>query len=191
MKLLITLVLTLVMTGCQANTTKQQLKDNNINTTNVSNNANIGKGQQYGGKRSGYGQVKKIPPGNAVPPTNEVPNDNGAPPLIGAPPPAELTFEQKIEQVFANHRVIMNALDAPKVCDFSVSSTCSEAIGNFIHKVYLSISYEEGGAGSFTSSYMGVSNDEILAELEKATGYDMEIIYFGTSNGELLVKGKL
>ncbi|MCM2532176.1 hypothetical protein NDK43_06910 [Neobacillus pocheonensis] len=44
MKLLITLVIAIVLTGCQANTTKQQLKDNT--TTNVTNNAN--QGHHYG-----------------------------------------------------------------------------------------------------------------------------------------------
>lgn len=62
------LVLVLVLTGCnQADTTKQQ---NNDNTTN-----NKGKaiGKEYGGKGTGYGQVKKIEPGQAVPPLVESP----------------------------------------------------------------------------------------------------------------------
>ena len=51
------------------------LKGNNAtnNITNVSDvpdHAKKGKaiGKKYGGKGTGYGQVKKIPPGNAVPP---------------------------------------------------------------------------------------------------------------------------
>lgn len=69
------LVLVLALTGCNhADTTKQQLKDNTLNTTNVSNE-NKGKaiGKEYGhGKETAYGQVKKIEPGNAVPPEKVV-----------------------------------------------------------------------------------------------------------------------
>jgi hypothetical protein len=74
MKILrLALVLVFLITGCNPTGTRQQLKDNNINTTKVSNEGNIGKGQQYGGKGTGYGQVKKIPPGQAVPPLIEAP----------------------------------------------------------------------------------------------------------------------
>jgi hypothetical protein len=65
------LVLALVLTGCnQADTTKQQIKEN---TTNNVYTSNKGKaiGKEYGGKGKGYGQVKKIEPGQAVPPLVE------------------------------------------------------------------------------------------------------------------------
>jgi hypothetical protein len=82
MKLLgLVLVLALALTACnQTDATKNQLKDNNINKTNVSDNANKGKGQaigkEYGhGKETAYGQVKKIEPGQAVPPLIEAPVD--------------------------------------------------------------------------------------------------------------------
>lgn len=82
MKLLgLVLVLALALTACnQTDATKNQLKDNNINTTNVSDNANKGKGQaigkEYGhGRETAYGQVKKIEPGQAVPPLIEAPVD--------------------------------------------------------------------------------------------------------------------
>ncbi|MEH7419444.1 hypothetical protein V7266_29885 [Neobacillus drentensis] len=75
MKLLgLVLVLALALTACnETDTTKNQLKDNNINTTKVSDNAKVGKGQKYGGKRTGYGQVKKNEPGQATPPIIEAP----------------------------------------------------------------------------------------------------------------------
>jgi hypothetical protein len=67
------LVLALALTACnQTDTTKNQLKDNNLNTTNVTNEGNVGKGQEYGGKGQGYGQVKKIE-GQAVSPIIEAP----------------------------------------------------------------------------------------------------------------------
>ncbi|MBT2730351.1 hypothetical protein J7E63_26295 [Bacillus sp. ISL-75] len=68
MKLLgLGLVLVFALTGCNDNgTTRQQLKDNNVanNLTNVSDvpdNANEGHaiGKEFGGKGTGYGQVKK------------------------------------------------------------------------------------------------------------------------------------
>ncbi|MFC0274792.1 hypothetical protein ACFFIX_26125 [Metabacillus herbersteinensis] len=65
------LVLALALTACnQTDTTKNQIKDNNTNTTNVSNETNRGQaiGKEYGGKGTGYGQVKKIEPGQATPP---------------------------------------------------------------------------------------------------------------------------
>jgi hypothetical protein len=71
------LVLVLVLTGCnQADTTKQQIKDNTTNkVSNVSNTNNKGKaiGKEYGGKGTGYGQVKKIEPSQTVPPLVEAP----------------------------------------------------------------------------------------------------------------------
>jgi hypothetical protein len=71
------LVVVLVLTGCnQADTTKQQIKDNTTNNvSNVSNPNNKGKaiGKDYGGKGTGYGQVKKIEPGQAIPPLVEAP----------------------------------------------------------------------------------------------------------------------
>ncbi|MDQ0971391.1 hypothetical protein QFZ31_001269 [Neobacillus niacini] len=75
MKLLgLVLVLVLALTACnQTDTTNNKLKNNNTNTTNVSNNDNIGKGQGYGGKSQGYGQVKKIE-GQAVAQKNEAPD---------------------------------------------------------------------------------------------------------------------
>lgn len=82
MKLLgLVLILTLALSACnQTDTTKNPLKDNNINTTNVSDNANKGKGKAIGkkyghGRETAYGQVKKIEPGQAVPPLIEAPVD--------------------------------------------------------------------------------------------------------------------
>jgi hypothetical protein len=61
MKLLAALVFVLALTGCnQTDTTKNQIKDNNINTTNVSNQGQA-IGKEYGGKGTGYGQIKKVP----------------------------------------------------------------------------------------------------------------------------------
>ena len=74
------LVLVLVLTGCNdSGTTRQQIKDNNaatkrINVSDVSNQNNKGKaiGKEYGGKGTGYGQVKKRPPVNVVPPLIDI-----------------------------------------------------------------------------------------------------------------------
>jgi hypothetical protein len=82
------LVLALALTGCnQTDTKKQQISDNTTyDVSNVSDKTNNGKavGKEYGGKGTGYGQVKKIEPGHAVPP------------LIEAPP-VELTFVEKMQ----------------------------------------------------------------------------------------------
>jgi hypothetical protein len=67
------LVLVLTLTACNStDTTMNNLKDNHTNTTNVTNKGNIGKGQEYGGRGQGYGQIKKIE-GQAVAPENEAP----------------------------------------------------------------------------------------------------------------------
>jgi hypothetical protein len=87
----IVLTLALALTGCnQADTTKQQIGDNTTNNVSyVSDKTNNGKavGQEYGGKGTGYGQVKKIESGQAVPP------------LIEAP---ELTLDEKVASFAAN-----------------------------------------------------------------------------------------
>jgi hypothetical protein len=84
---LLGLVLALALTGCnQVDTTKQQIRDNTTNNvSNVSDKTNNGKaiGQEYGGKGAGYGQVKKIEPGQAVPPLIEAPVHEA--PIIEAP----------------------------------------------------------------------------------------------------------
>lgn len=81
MKLLgLGLVLVLTLTGCNdSGTTQKQNNDNNAatNLTNVSdvpNQANKGKaiGKNYGGKGTGYGQVKKNPPEKVVPPLSTI-----------------------------------------------------------------------------------------------------------------------
>jgi hypothetical protein len=83
------LVIALALIGCnQTDTTKQEIRDNTTNNvSDVSNKTNNGKavGQDYGGKGTGYGQVKKIPPGQAVPPlveapVHETPNIEDTPP---------------------------------------------------------------------------------------------------------------
>jgi hypothetical protein len=70
------LVLVFALTGCNdRGTTQQQINDNNAannltHVSDVSNQANKGKaiGKKYGGKGTGYGQVKKRLPENVVPP---------------------------------------------------------------------------------------------------------------------------
>src|SRR5688572_28018810 len=104
MKLLgIGIVFLLALTACNADDTAKQLnRDNNINTTDKSNNGKTGVGQEYGGKGTGYGQVKKIEPGQAVPPTAEVPNKNAVPPTAevpnenAVPPTAEVPNENAV-----------------------------------------------------------------------------------------------
>jgi hypothetical protein len=67
----IVLVLVLALTGCNnAETPKQQIQDNNVTNVSDVNKTNQGEavGKEYGGKGTGYGQVKKSEPGNAVTP---------------------------------------------------------------------------------------------------------------------------
>lgn len=70
------LILALALTGCnQTDTRKQQISDNTTyDVSNVSNKTNNGKavGKEYGGKGTGYGQIKKIK-GQAPPPLIEPP----------------------------------------------------------------------------------------------------------------------
>ena len=70
------LILALALTGCnQTDTRKQQISDNTTyDVSNVSNKTNNGKavGKEYGGKGTGYGQIKKIQ-GQAPPPLIEPP----------------------------------------------------------------------------------------------------------------------
>jgi hypothetical protein len=61
MKLILGLVLALTLTACnQTDTTKQQLRDTNLNTTNVSNESNIGKGQEYGQEKKKEKKIVKF-----------------------------------------------------------------------------------------------------------------------------------
>ena len=70
------LILALALTGCnQTDTRKQQISDNTTyDVSNVSDKTNNGKavGKEYGGKGTGYGQIKKIQ-GQAPPPLIEPP----------------------------------------------------------------------------------------------------------------------
>lgn len=159
---LLGLVFVLVLTGCNnAETPKQQIQDNNVynNVTDV-NQTNHGKavGKEYGGKGAGYGQVKKIEPGNAVPP------------IIEAPEVPELTVEQKIKQILESHRMTnVGVVDAPKVAEFDPNTY--KQIG-WVHNIYI------GGYGYLSSEEQAV----IVTEIEKITGYDIAKFFKGSDS---------
>ncbi|NWQ43372.1 hypothetical protein MLOOGBEN_21975 [Bacillus sp. EB106-08-02-XG196] len=86
------LVLALALTGCnQTDTKKQQISGNTTyDVSNVSDKTNNGKavGKEYGGKGTGYGQVKKI--------EGQVP-----PPIIEPPLGAEVQLEKFTEETLS------------------------------------------------------------------------------------------
>jgi hypothetical protein len=211
MKLLIGLGLILVvLTGCnQTDTSKNQLKDNNINTTNVADKGNIGKGQKYGGKGTGYGQVKKIEPGQAVPPLVE------APPVVNK----EETILKALEQYQAYKVAVANnqiVIEFHKANDKAVIEIAIEnALGgnvNFINwyeaggypATYMKMIYEINeidtfqkmsdwckanyGAGLKYYWYNGVNNDEITLTFDTNENISNEILT-GPEGGSKFLEG--